>query len=141
MRLADLVLLYLTAGVSCAVALYRREPEKNRKALVNALTAIPLWPLWAPIAWTARRELPALDVRSNELVARIRTALEEGVDSVSNTPLERLLNRESARHIVDEVERLASRQQELTELLARDEFNSQKARERFASLERHVDPA
>lgn len=136
MRLADLLLLYGIAGAACAVALYRRAPSKDRAALLNALAAIPLWPLWAPIAWTARREPPALDLRSSHRVARIRAALEEGVESVLGSPLERLLNGESAQNIIHEVERVAARHQELLSLLSREEFSREVAERKLQSLER-----
>jgi hypothetical protein len=134
MKLLDLALLYLVAGAACAVALYRRAPVKNRAALVNALTAVPLWPLWAPIAWTARREAVDLDLRSQDRVARIRRALDEGVEAVLGTPLERVLHRESAKAIAGEVERLAARYQELLTLLGRDEFSLELAEHRLSSL-------
>jgi hypothetical protein len=135
MKLWDLAALYLAVGAACAVALYRRSPEKRRAALVNALTAIPLWPLWMPIAWTAKREAAQLDAEAGERVRRILMALEEGVASVLGTPLEKLLNGGAAEQIRREVERIAARHQELVTLLARDEFNPDVAERRLAALE------
>jgi hypothetical protein len=140
MKLWDLAALYLVVGAACAVALYRRSPDKKRAALVNALTAIPLWPLWMPIAWTARRELAHLDAHASERVRRILFALEEGVASVLGTPLEKLLNGQSAEQIRREVERIAARHQELVTLLARDEFNPDAAARRLESLEGSAAP-
>lgn len=134
MKLWDLAVLYLAVGTACAVALYRRAPDKRRAALVNALTAVPLWPLWMPIAWTARREAAQLDAEASERVRRILTALEEGVASVLGTPLEKLLNGASAEQIRREVERVAARHQELVSLLARDDFNPDVAERRLAAL-------
>ncbi len=135
MKLWDLAALYLAVGAACAVALYRRSPEKRRAALVNALTAIPRWPLWMPIAWTAKREAAQLDAEAGERVRRILMALEEGVASVLGTPLEKLLNGGAAEQIRREVERIAARHQELVTLLARDEFNPDVAERRLAALE------
>lgn len=141
MRLFDLGLLYFAAGVACAVALYRRAERKDRSALVNALTAIPLWPLWAPIAWTAKKERPRYDVQASDVVTRIRIALEEGVESVTGSPLERLLNAQSAQNILDEVNRVAARHQELVELLQRDAFDLTSAERKLEQLERQGAPS
>jgi hypothetical protein len=136
LKLLDLALLYLVAGAACAVALYRRTPSGGRAALVNALTASPLWPLWAPIAWTARREPAPRGTTSNGRVERIRAALDEGVESVLGTPLERLLNRESANAILEEVERVVSRHHELLGLLSREEYSRDVAERTLADLEK-----
>ncbi|MGE0322036.1 MAG: hypothetical protein AB7K71_12500 [Polyangiaceae bacterium] len=141
MRLVDLSLLYLAAGIACAVALYRRAERKDRAALINALTAIPLWPLWAPIAWTAKKEPPHYDLQAYEVVTRIRVALEEGVESVTGSPLERLLNSQSAQSILDEVNRVAARHQELVELLRRDAFDLGSAERKLEQLERQGAPS
>jgi hypothetical protein len=135
-KLWDIGVLYLIAGAACAVLLYRRSGRTGTSAWVNALTAIPLWPLWAPIAWTARRAAPDLNAQSSERVRRILAALEEGVDSVLGTPLERLLNGQSADHIRREVERVAARHQELVALLQRDEFSLDAAEQKLLVLER-----
>lgn len=135
MKLWDLAALYLTVGAACAVALYRRSAGEKRAAFVNALAAIPLWPLWMPIAWTARREAAQLDAQASERVRRILSALEEGVASVLGTPLEKLLNGAGAEQIRREVERIAARHQELVTLLARDEFSPEIAERRLSALD------
>src|SRR5262245_45255504 len=134
MRLVDLGLLYAGVGVACAVTLYRRS-DKTRSALANALIAVPLWPIWAPIAWKARPEPSSAGGRSSERVDRIRSALDEAVELVRGSPLERVLGRESARAIIDEAERLSSRNDELVELLSRDEFDAEAAARRLETLE------
>jgi hypothetical protein len=135
MRLVDLGLLYAGIGVACAVALYRRAPERNRSSLMSALVAVPLWPLWAPIAWSARPEPIHIGGKSSERVDRIRTALDEAVELVRGSPLERVLGRDSARAIVEEAERLSARNEELVELLSRDEFDAGVAAQRLEALE------
>lgn len=62
MSLLDLALLYALAGLACAVAIYRAElaagaPHRLR-ALGAAALAIPLWPLWAPVALGRRPTAP-----------------------------------------------------------------------------------
>lgn len=134
MRLVDLGVLYAGVGIACAVTLYRRA-ERTRGSLVNALIAVPLWPLWAPIAWTARPEVSRTSANASERVGRIRTELDEAVELVRGSPLERVLGRESARAIVAEAERLSARNDELVELLSRDEFDVDAAARRIEALE------
>jgi hypothetical protein len=136
MKLLDLGVLYLIVGAACALALYRRAPHNDRAALINALTAVGQWPRWAPIAWTARAAPSESTAGGDDVVAGIRSALDEGVESVVGTPLEALLNRDSAKHIVAEVERIAARRNELLVLLARDEFRVDVAECRVETLER-----
>lgn len=140
MRLLDLLLLYAAAGAACGIALYRRAEQRDRAALLSALTALVLWPIWAPIAWTAKKPAPTLDLHSSEVVDRIRVALEEGVASVAGTPLQALLNHESAASILEEVHRVAARQQELAELLTQDAFDLRAAERKLDQLERALAP-
>jgi hypothetical protein len=140
MRLVDLSMLYLVVGGACAVALYRRGRERGREAFLHALLAIPLWPLWGPIAWSGRREPPVLGTRASDRIEPIRAALDEGVQAVAGTPLERLLNRESAGRILDEVLRVAGRHEELVLLLSRPEFDRESAERRLEALERQAAP-
>jgi hypothetical protein len=135
MRLVDLGLLYAGVGVACAVTLYRRAPVRNREALATALTAVPLWPIWAPIAWTARSEPAYSRHGSHARVSRIGAALDEAVELVRGSPLERVLGRESARTIMDEAERLSARNEELVQLLSREEFDIAAAERRLEALE------
>jgi hypothetical protein len=102
---------------------------------MNALIAVPLWPIWAPIAWTARPEPTVVGGKAADRVDRIRTALDEAVELVRGSPLERVLGRDSARTIVDEAERLSARNAELVELLAREEFDAGAAARRLEALE------
>lgn len=141
MKLLDLLALYLVAGAACGLALYRRAERRDRAALASALTAVALWPIWAPIAWTAKKASPTLDLHPSEVVDRIRVALEEGVASVAGTPLSALLNHESASGILDEVHRVAARHQELAQLLHQDAFDLRAAERKLDQLERTQAPA
>ncbi|MBX3184748.1 MAG: hypothetical protein KIT72_04910 [Polyangiaceae bacterium] len=132
MKLAEVILLYLGFGVACAVALHRRAPAYDRAARLTALLTIPLWPLLAPIAWTARRERPSTPPSAPE--ERIRAALDEVTSSVHGTPLARLIDGESARALLEEVERLASRRHELLALLERDSFDPVLAQQKLDEL-------
>ncbi len=135
MKLVDLALLYVLLGVACAVALYRRSPNQGSKAMLAALTAVPLWPIWAPIAWTARRESPASSGAAGERVDRIRAELDLAVESVRGSSLEGLFNREAAKTILEEAERASYRNQELIELLSREEFDLVAVEKRAALLQ------
>jgi hypothetical protein len=132
MGYGDFALIYLAAGLVCAVIVFRRQ-RGGRRALSAAL-AIPLWPLWAPIALTARPG-PATRAATTPAARRIATALREGVDAASTTPLERLLSHESAGRILAEVERTEARRAELEALLARQGFDAVEARRRLGELE------
>src|SRR5215471_10337405 len=136
MKLIDLGLLYSIAGAACAVALYRRSPDKGSRALLAAVTAIPLWPIWAPIAWTARRSVAAYVEGAGDRVERIRMALENAVESVRGTSLESLLSRDAAKIILQEVDRVSARNQELQELLSREEFDLRAAEHRLETIVR-----
>ena len=158
MRLADLALLYAAAGVACAVAIYRTEGGSRARALAAAALAIPLWPLWAPIALTSTRRAPrpawgpapggegagrAAAKRpagarrgAPDAAARLEAALHEGVEACAGTALEALLSKGAAARIAAEVARAAARRDELGTLLARDDFDLRAAERRVADLER-----
>lgn len=137
MRLLDVVVLYGAAGLTCGVLVYRRSKVKDRPALVNAVTAALLWPLFAPIAWTSdgessRRVVPDPSGR----LAKIRAALDEAMAGVRDSALERLLSRELAETIWEEARRVATRNDELLSLLGRKEFDLTEATRRLEALEK-----
>jgi hypothetical protein len=133
----DFALLYLGAGVICAIAVFRR--QRGGRRMLSAALAVPLWPLWAPIALTAR---PGSAPRASTPAARrIATALREGVEAASSSPLERLLSPESAARILADVERTEARRSEIEALLARSGFDVAEAKNRLAELEQKGAPA
>jgi hypothetical protein len=143
-RLEDLAILYLVAGLACAIAIYRTAPTRDAMAIVSAVVAVPLWPLWAPVALTGRRprEGEAWAARAPEpgsplaaAAERIESALREGVEACAGTSLEALLPRDAAERIAAEVRRAAGRHAELGALLARDGFDLASAEARLADLE------
>jgi hypothetical protein len=146
--LADLALLYFIAGLACAVAIYRSSTESRPRAAAAAALALPLWPLWAPIALTssrARASSPAWRTEARghaprsaatDAAALIDAALREGVDACAGTSLESLLPRDAASRIGAEVARAAARHAELTAILGRKEFDLPSAERRVAELER-----
>src|SRR5262245_18063844 len=153
MNLMDLALLYGAAGLACAVAVYRSSTESRPRAAAAAALAVPLWPLWAPIALTSSRarrpaspwaeEARGRSPRSvtSEAAARIDAALHEGVEACAGTSLESLLPGDAASRISAEVARAAARHAELMTVLGRQEFDVVSAERRVAELEAAPNPA
>lgn len=135
MRLLDLVVLYGAAGVGCAAALYRRAKVRDRSALLNAATAVLLWPIWAPIAWTSGQDRRAAGGDPSGRLGKIRAALDEAREGARATPLESLFSGALAESIWDEARRVAERNAELIELLRRKEFDPAEAARRLEALE------
>jgi hypothetical protein len=135
MSLRDLAILYLVAGLACAVAVYRSSPESGPRAAAAAALAVPLWPIWAPIALTAGRTASVASIGTASAAARMESALREGVEACAGTSFEALLSRDAASRIQAEVTRAASRHAELDALLRRDGFDDVAAASRVAELE------
>jgi hypothetical protein len=144
-RLTDVGILYLVVGLACAIFIYRASHEVGMKALALSALAVPLWPLWAPIALTAAKGHGALPRQPllggvcppspmAARAARIEAALREGVDACAGTAFEPLLTREAANRIALEVRRAASRHGELELLLGRDGMGENEAQLRLQEL-------
>ena len=136
MKLFDLTLLYLIVGTACAVALYLRDPGRGRASIMNALAAVPLWPLWAPIAWAAHDQPTSNPPRAEDRLTQLRAALDEVNACIARTPLEHVLNHDVTDTILSEAERVSARNAELVRLLEREEFDLGKAQAELESLER-----
>ncbi|WP_438013779.1 hypothetical protein WMF18_22905 [Sorangium sp. So ce315] len=136
MSLRDLSVLYLLAGLACAVAVYRASPEGRRRAALAAALCVPLWPIWAPVALTARRAEPGGAPGTADAAARVQGALREGVSACAGTSFEALLSREAAARIEAEVARAAARHAELDALLRQGGFDEAAAAARVAEIER-----
>ncbi|APR83500.1 Hypothetical protein A7982_08849 [Minicystis rosea] len=143
MSLGDLAVIYLVAGVASAVAIYRTSTDRGAARMLSAAVAVILWPLWAPIALTSAKRLPAParvvpGARPEAPVAaaadRIASALREGVEACAGTSLEALLPRDAAERMLAEVRRAAERHAELGALLAREGFDLAAAEARLAEL-------
>ncbi|HEX6276946.1 MAG TPA: hypothetical protein VFZ53_28090 [Polyangiaceae bacterium] len=133
MTLADLGILYVSAGAVSAAVIQRRQRYERRRALARALLAVVLWPLWLPVA------LAAPDVsRASEsaVLGTTAAALLEGHGAVRGTPFEALLPRDAVERILGEVRRAGERRDELRSLLARPSFGLAPARAHVERLER-----
>src|SRR4051812_45230469 len=151
MSLRDLLTLYAVLGIACAVAISRSSTESRPRAAFAAALALPLWPLWAPIALTSTRSRPAStwasDVDSHsrsrasrspvsEAASRVEAALREGVEACAGTSLESLLPRDAAARIAAEVKSASERHAELTAVLGREGFDLAAADQRVTALEK-----
>jgi hypothetical protein len=134
MTLGDLLVLYGVAGAVSAGAVYRSAPERGKAAWLSAALALPLWPLWLPVALTGRRK-PAERHGSRGHDAT-QAAIWEAHEAVVGSPLEPLLPREAALRMLQEVERAGQRHRELQSLLGQRDFSFQAAEERVAKLAR-----
>ncbi|XXT14928.1 hypothetical protein WME94_32240 [Sorangium sp. So ce429] len=142
MSLRDLAVLYLIAGLACAVAVYRAaravDGGARRRAAFSAAICVPLWPLWAPVALTASasRVEPGGSPGTAAAAARVQGALRDGVSACAGTSFEALLSREAASRIEAEVTRAAARHAELDALLRQSGFDEAAAAARVAEIER-----
>src|SRR5262245_22739862 len=115
MSLRDLAVLYLIAGLACAVAVYRSSTDTRPRAAASAALAVPLWPLWAPIALTTshRVAIPPMSAATANAAESVKRALREGLEACAGTSYESLLSRDAAARIDAEVTRAAARHAEL----------------------------
>lgn len=140
MSLRDLFVLYIVFGCCFAIAIYRSSPETNASRFGSAALAVPLWPLWAPIALTAKRgnDSPAHSTHSSAALLRVEAALADAVASIQGTPFATLLPKESAARIQAEVLRREKRLAELDALLAKEAFDVVRLEARLNELERRT---
>lgn len=134
MNLSDLLVLYGAAGVASSAIVYKKNPERGRSALLSALLALPLWPLWLPVALTAQSRPPARPGPATGDTTR--AAIWEAHEAVVGSPLEPLLPREAALRMLQEVERASERHRELVQLLGQRSFSAQAAEQRIEQLTR-----
>jgi hypothetical protein len=154
MRAVDLALVYGLVGVACAIAIARAELAEAAggdaralraariSAAWNAVCAVALWPLWAPLALTRPTRAPARlaqdaapNDRADPRVARASAALEEAARASAGTPFEALLSCETAARISGQLARAAARQAEVEALLVSPGYDVGEAAARVASLE------
>lgn len=139
MSLRDLCLLYVVFGCFFAIAIWRATPATSENRLGSAALAVPLWPLWAPIALTAKRvDKPSPERRTTDAssaLERVKSALAEAMTSIQGSPLAALLPPESAARIEAEVVRREKRLAELETLLSKDAFDVGRLEARVRELE------
>ncbi len=155
MRLHDFAVLYLLAGLGAAVFIYRDAAAtgaSGARRLLSAALAVPLWPLWAPIALSGRAPDQRVDARPSSIggatedatfpvhrspssaEARIEVALREGAAACAGTPMEHLFPREAAARITADVRSAVRRHAELEAQLQRPELDLAAAEARVRDL-------
>ncbi|MBN2193220.1 MAG: hypothetical protein JW751_10430 [Polyangiaceae bacterium] len=133
MRLVDLLVLYAVIGAAAAAAIYVRAAPRDGRAVASAVLAVPLWPLWAPVALTARGASPHL--ARTRIPHQIEGALAEALVAVEGTPLSNLLSPAAVTGILSEVARVVNRSAELDALLRRPDLDPVAAERHVATLE------
>ena len=131
MSIVDLAVLYLVVGAGCAAVVYRRTKGDPRRRLASAAVALPLWPVWAPIALIpdAPPRIPATG-----RAERIEEELAQAVRAAADSPFEILLTEKAAGRIREEIARAVGRIAELDEVLAQPGFDLAAADQRVDQL-------
>lgn len=133
MTLTDLSVLYAMAGLVSSVVVYRAAPERGKPRVLNALMAVPLWPLWLPVVLASHQPKKAPDQRTAHPA---ELSLVEAFEAVRGTPLEGLLPKDAVERIQREIRRASERHRELEQLLQSPSFDLNAAHERLARLEK-----
>ena len=114
-------MLYLFVGVVlAAVCDWRLKESSRRERIENALLSVCAWPLFAPFVL-----LPLLvrrPQRESDASLRIKRALAEARAAVLGTPLAKLLPEAMLARLTLTLGPIEERRAELTELLARPDF-------------------
>jgi hypothetical protein len=134
-RLLDLTILYLLAGLGCAVAVWRTE-----RSLGSGLLALALWPIWAPVVLAkGPRKAPRRRARSKPSGAAQRESIEDVIAdaqrAAAGTPFETMLNEDAARRIANEVERAREKLEALDDVLEQPGFQRDEQVERLDDLQ------
>jgi hypothetical protein len=133
-NLREVLVLYLLVGAACSVAVLRRAPSRNARTLASAILTVPLWPLWAPFALSAR-ESAGRPKPAAERTARITRALEDAVAAVAESPLAEIFSTKIADHIAAEVAQVNARISEMDALAARESESEESLGARLRRLE------
>ena len=126
MSLLDLGALYLVVGLGCAVVVYRRTGRPASAAL-----ALPLWPIWAPIALID--DAPPRTAASDR-VTRIEEQLTQAVSAARGSAWSVLLPDDAVRRLRAEIALVVRRIAELDEVLAQPGFDLREAERRVSAL-------
>lgn len=140
MRLGELLTIYAALGLACAIAIARRGgPSRGRTAL-SAVLAVPLWPLWAPVALAVPPRAQGAAAPGAAATSSMAAALDAAVAAVAGTPAEALFTCEAAARIGAEVARAEERLATLS-AIACDDAMLETSEATLRALEARAAPA
>jgi len=128
MSLLDLVAIYLVVGAGCSFVVYRRTGKLGAAAI-----ALPLWPIWAPVALIP--DAPPRS-RASDRATRIESELAHAVQAADGSPFAVLLPPEAAARIRQEVRQALTRIAELDGVLEQPGFDRDEAEAHVRELTR-----
>jgi hypothetical protein len=122
-----LALVYLVAGLGCAVAVMVARRRAGMEAAADVVLLTLLWPLYGPLLLAEPRG-PVPDDRERALLRALRR--------VQGTPLATLLpDRGAVRSLSRSLRQAGARLEEIDAVLRRPEMSEQAALDRLAALE------
>lgn len=137
MSLVDLAVLYALVGLGCATVVWRRTQGSPRRRAASAALALPLWPIWAPLALVPD---PPRRTPASGRVARIEAELEQAVSAAAGSPFAILLPPDAADRIRRELRQAMARIDELDAVLAQPGFDRDEAERRVSALSEEGSP-
>jgi hypothetical protein len=138
MRVLELLILYVLAGLVSAFVVGRRCRANRAHLLRDIGLSLLLWPLWLPVILSRTEGEPETGAAAATVSEQ---ALYQGYEAVKGTPLEKLLPRESVERIALELRRVVERDKELSGLLGQPSFSLELARARVRELEQGTAPS
>jgi hypothetical protein len=129
----QLLALYLAVGGGVAWMVARRTTRTRGVRFAAACAAWALWPHRAPVALAGDRPSRT---HARSPLARVHAALEGATAAAAGSPFEPLIGEASAERIRRDVDRVASRIDELTSAIARPGSDPAAAARRVEELER-----
>lgn len=131
MSLLDLAILYAIVGAGCSIVVWRKSHGERPRRIASAALALPLWPIWAPLALIPD---PPRRTPASGRAARIEAELERAVAAAQGSPFEILLPQEAANRIQRELRQAVTRIDELDGVLAQPGFDLAEAEKRVTLL-------
>lgn len=137
MSLIDLAILYGIAGLGCASLVFRRTRGSSGRRMASALLAVPLWPVWTPLAIVPD---PPRHTAARGRVTRLEAELDRALAAAAGSPFSILLSEEAGDRVRRELRQLADRIAELDAVLAQPGFDLAAAERRVTQLESEGSP-